>query len=107
MPTAVAANVGKSLPSEYSLSQNYPNPFNPSTIIRYGLPGNSKVKISIYNILGQLVESLVNETQSAGYHEVTWNAANKASGVYLYSIDAVSGNGKNNFQSVKKLILLK
>jgi hypothetical protein len=95
------------LPTVFSLSQNYPNPFNPSTVIRYGLPGASNVKIKIYNLLGQEVESLVNETQSAGYHEITWNASNKASGIYLYSIDATPTDGKGNFRSAKKLILIK
>jgi hypothetical protein len=104
-PTAIT--VVKSLPTVFSLSQNYPNPFNPSTVIRYGLPGASNVKIKIYNLLGQEVESLVNETQSAGYHEITWNASNKASGIYLYSIDATPTDGKGNFRSAKKLILIK
>ncbi|MHB8581410.1 MAG: T9SS type A sorting domain-containing protein [Ignavibacteriaceae bacterium] len=97
----------KDLPTVFSLSQNYPNPFNPSTVIKYGLPGISNVKINIYNLLGQVVESLVNGIQNAGYHEVTWNASNKASGVYLYSIEAMSADGKGDFRSVKKLILLK
>jgi photosystem II stability/assembly factor-like uncharacterized protein len=95
------------LPSVFSLSQNYPNPFNPSTVIRYGLPGISNVKIKIYNLLGQEIQSLVNETQNAGYHEVTWNASNKASGIYLYTIDATNADGKGNFRSAKKLILMK
>jgi hypothetical protein len=103
-------NVGKAknnIPVNYSLSQNYPNPFNPTTVIRYGLPEMSNVKVRIYNLLGQLVESLVNGTQTAGYHEVTWNASNKASGIYLYTIEAVSQDGKGNYRSAKKLILLK
>jgi hypothetical protein len=104
-PTAIT--VVKALPTVFSLSQNYPNPFNPSTVIRYGLPGASNVKIKIYNLIGQEIQSLVNETQSAGYHEVTWNASNKASGIYLYTIDAAPTDGKGNFRSAKKLILLK
>lgn len=95
------------LPNEFSLSQNYPNPFNPTTSIKYGLPSASNVIIKIYNLLGQEVETLVNGTQGAGYHEATWNASNKASGIYLYTITANSLDGKGKFQSAKKLILLK
>jgi hypothetical protein len=95
------------MPTTYMLYQNYPNPFNPSTKIRYGLPGVSNVRIKIYNLVGQEVETLVNRIQNAGYYEVTWNAANRASGIYFYSIEAVSANGKNIFRSSKKLILLK
>jgi photosystem II stability/assembly factor-like uncharacterized protein len=105
-PTSVK-NINTEIPTVYSLMQNYPNPFNPTTVIKYGLPGNSNVKLMIYNVLGQLVESLVNGMQSAGFHVVTWNASNKASGIYLYSIEAVSADSKENFHSVKKLLLLK
>jgi lipid-binding SYLF domain-containing protein len=105
-PTSVK-NITTEIPTVFSLMQNYPNPFNPTTVIKYGLPGNSNVKLKIYNVLGQLVESLVNGLQQAGFHEVTWNASNKASGIYLCSIEAVSADGKGNFHSVKKLLLLK
>ncbi len=94
-------------PSDFELSQNYPNPFNPSTTIRYALPNESKVSISIFNLLGQEVATLVNDVQSAGYHEVVFNAANLSSGVYLYKINAVSSVGSKEFSSTKKLILLK
>ena len=94
-------------PTEFELSQNYPNPFNPSTTIRYAVPNESKVSISIFNLLGQEVATLVNDIQSAGYHEVLFNAANLSSGVYLYRINAVSTGGAKEFSSTKKLILLK
>jgi hypothetical protein len=100
-------NNSQSIPFSYQLYQNYPNPFNPSTVIRYALPGTCNIRIRIYNLLGQEVASLVNGIQNAGYYEVAWNASNKASGIYLYSIEAVSMDGKENFSSVKKLILLK
>ncbi len=99
--------VNQLVPSVFSLSQNYPNPFNPTTTIKYGLPSISNLRIKIYNSLGQEIETLVDETQSAGYHEITWNASGNASGVYLYTIDAVSADGKGNFHSAKKLVLLK
>ncbi len=95
------------LPVTYNIEQNYPNPFNPSTTIKYSLPNESKVKITVFNILGQRVSQLINDVQNAGYHEIVWSAHNFASGVYLYSIEAVSSNGKSNFTAVKKMILLK
>jgi photosystem II stability/assembly factor-like uncharacterized protein len=107
IPTSVATRKENNLPTYFSLFQNYPNPFNPSTVIKYGLPKISNVKIKLYNVLGQEIASLVDRTQNAGYHEVTWNASNKASGIYLYTIEAVSADGKGSFHSAKKLILLK
>ncbi len=94
-------------PTEFELSQNYPNPFNPSTTIRYALPTESKVSISIYNLLGQEITTLVNDVQSSGYHEVVFDASSLSSGVYLYRINAVSSAGSKQFSSTKKLILLK
>ncbi len=95
------------MPATYNLEQNYPNPFNPSTTIKYSLPAESHIKITVFNILGQRISELINEVQNAGYHETVWSAKNFASGVYLYSIEAVSSNGKSNFTQVKKMILLK
>ncbi len=95
------------LPTDYELYQNYPNPFNPSTTIRYGIPSAGKVRISIFNLLGEEVSVLIDQFQEAGYYEFVWNARNLASGMYLYRIDARSADGQNEYQSVKKLILLK
>ncbi|MFH2036867.1 MAG: T9SS type A sorting domain-containing protein [Candidatus Zixiibacteriota bacterium] len=94
------------LPTSFSLSQNHPNPFNPSTMIEYSLPTRSPVKISIYNILGQKVTTLVDETVSAGNHNVIWNGTDKngqpvASGIYFYRIET------DQFIDSKKMILLK
>ena len=80
---------------------NYPNPFNPSTKILYTIPENSKVKLVIYNALGQEVETLVNKEQTAGKYEVTWNPKNIASGVYYYRLSV------NNHSEIKKLIFMK
>jgi pectinesterase len=90
-----------SLPTKYELYQNYPNPFNPTTSIKYQLPKNGKVKISVYDILGSEIYKLVNEEQAAGSYEVKFNAANLASGVYFYRIEA------SDFIQSKKMILLK
>src|SRR5574338_87916 len=95
------------IPSNFELSQNYPNPFNPSTTIRYAVPVESKVSISIFNLLGQEITTLVSGVESAGYHEVQFNGMNLSSGVYLYRINAVSTAGSKEFSSTKKLILLK
>jgi hypothetical protein len=94
------------VPETYVLSQNYPNPFNPVTNISYGLPEKSSVTITVYNLMGQKVAELVNEDRSAGYHTVVWNSVNLvgepvSSGVYIYTITA------GNYQSVKKMILMK
>lgn len=90
----------KTPPSNCSLSC-YPNPFNPSTTIEYSLPKESKVKLEIYDILGRKVITLVNKTQIAGTHYLTFNASNLSSGIYFYRIDA----GK--YTLVRKMILLK
>ncbi len=94
-------------PDNFELSQNYPNPFNPSTTIRYALPSESKVTITIFNLLGQEVASLVNDVKSSGYHEVIFKASDLSSGVYLYKISAISTIDSKEFSSTKKLILLK
>jgi len=88
-------------PVDFYLSQNYPNPFNPTTKIKYTLPKASKVKIEIYNLLGQKIKTILNKPMPAGSHEVEFTANNLPSGVYLYSIEA------GEFQQVKKMVLLK
>ena len=88
-------------PIAYELSQNYPNPFNPSTTISFSLPENARVSLTVYNQIGQQVAELVNGQMESGYHQVTWNASNMASGVYFYEIRT------GDFKSVKKLLLMK
>ena len=89
------------LPTAYKLNQNYPNPFNPSTIISYELPKTGLVTIRIFNILGQQVRTLVNETQNAGSHQISFNANSLSSGIYFYSLTV------NNYSQVKKMMLIK
>jgi len=89
------------LPTEYSLDQNYPNPFNPNTTINYQLPENNQVSLKVYDILGNLVATLVEKEMEAGYYGVNWNASQLASGIYIYRI--ISGS----FVSTKKMILMK
>ena len=94
------------IPTNYFLKQNYPNPFNPITTLRYELPKDSFVDVTIYDILGNVVNNLVNTSQSSGYHSIQWNATNNqgepvSAGVYIYKIQA------GDFVDTKKMILLK
>ena len=91
----------KNLPRHAQLWQNYPNPFNPVTIISWQLTVSSHVELSIYNILGQKVATLVDKKQSAGHHQIKWDASGLASGVYFYHLSA---NGR---EISKKMLLLK
>lgn len=93
-------------PKSYVLNQNHPNPFNPATTISFQLPVESKVKIEIFNSLGQQVSEIVNSDYTAGVHKIEFNASELASGIYYYAITAVGIDG-NNFSSTKKMLLLK
>ncbi len=88
-------------PQSYHLDQNYPNPFNPRTTINYQLPKTIDVELSIYDLLGQKVTTLVKKRQQAGNHQVEWDASTFASGIYYYKIQA------GEFQDVKKMILIR
>ena len=92
-------------PREFSLEQNYPNPFNPSTVISYTLPEKVNVNIAIYNSLGELILTLVNQTQEAGVYHKEFNASSFSSGTYIYRINATGQNG--TFTQSKKMILVK
>jgi hypothetical protein len=76
----------KEIPTSFSLSQNYPNPFNPSTVIKYGLPRDVKVKLEVYNVVGQRIAVLVDAKQKAGHHEVVFENSSLPSGVYFYRL---------------------
>jgi hypothetical protein len=89
------------MPSSFSLEQNYPNPFNPSTTIRFGLAGRARVTLSVFNMLGQRVATLVEGEREAGYHSVNFDASGLASGVYLYRLTA------GEHVQARKLILLR
>jgi hypothetical protein len=88
--------------SSFSLAQNYPNPFNPNTTISYELPEVSAVELSIYNLHGQKVATLVSERQRAGRYQVEWEAAAFAGGVYFCSLRSKAG-----FVKTIKLVLVK
>ena len=73
-------------PWKFELSQNYPNPFNPVTTIKYELAEEVPVRLKIYNLLGEEIETLINEPQAAGSHNIEWDGSNFSSGLYLYTI---------------------
>ncbi|MFA6599212.1 MAG: YCF48-related protein [Ignavibacteriaceae bacterium] len=100
-------NKEESIPEQYALSQNYPNPFNPSTSIQYSVVSSENVSIMIYNALGQLVKTFNEGRKEAGTYTINFNGKGLSSGVYLYSINAVSPDGKQNFRGTKKMLLLK
>ena len=102
----LSADEEMGMPVNFALKQNYPNPFNPSTQIQYALPSESKVLISIYDLTGRKVKTLVNEVQSVGHRSVMWNATNEigrpvSAGMYIYSIQA------GNFIQNRKMVLMK
>ncbi len=91
----------KNMPLQFALKQNYPNPFNPSTNITYELPKSSFVQLTVYNILGEKIATLVNATKDAGVHSVQFNAGNITSGLYIYQLKA------GNVTLSRKMMLLK
>ncbi|HEX7356731.1 MAG TPA: T9SS type A sorting domain-containing protein, partial [Ignavibacteriaceae bacterium] len=102
VPTRVVTGVEDgTVVNSFNLEQNYPNPFNPSTSIKYSVAERSNVSIKVYDMLGKEVANLVNTVKEAGSHEVTFNASNLASGMYVYTITA------GNFTSSKKMMLMK
>ena len=95
---------GSDIPKEIFLGQNYPNPFKKSSIISYVLPKPSNVKLQIYNLKGQLIQTLINEDKPAGYHTVEWNVPEKSrmsSGIYFYKLSTP------NKAFIKKMILIR
>jgi hypothetical protein len=106
--------VTSDVPHEFMLHQNYPNPFNPSTTIRYEFPRASHVTLTVYDLLGREVATLVNGVQGPGYKSVEWNASRMSSGVYFYQLtagDPSTGSGpraeSRGFIQTRKLLLLR
>lgn len=89
------------IPLKFELLQNYPNPFNPSTNIKYSVAKQTKVRIEVYNILGQRVAVLVNENKSPGYYTVKFDGRDMATGFYVYRMQT------NEFNSIKKMLIVK
>ncbi len=98
--TGVSSNGGE-IPQLFKLYQDYPNPFNPATVIKFDLPATGFVKMEVFNLIGQVVATLVNGNYAAGSYSVTWDAANFSSGVYFYRINA------GNYTDIRKMVLIK
>ncbi|MEK0336545.1 MAG: T9SS type A sorting domain-containing protein [Nitrosopumilus sp.] len=96
-------------PAIFSLKQNYPNPLNPITTLRYDLPKQSHVTLTIYDLLGRQVKMLVNQTQDAGFKSIQWDASSVPSGIYFYQINVrqKEGGQAGDFIQTRKMILLK
>lgn len=86
----------------FELMQNYPNPFNPSTTISFNLKNSGNVNLTVYNILGEVVETLINSNMNSGNHKINFNASDLASGIYIYRLSV-----NNSYTAIKKMILLK
>jgi hypothetical protein len=91
----------KGNPGNFTLNQNYPNPFNPSTILSYTLKSDARVKLTVYNLVGQTIQVVVDEYQGAGYHEYSFDANELPAGVYFYKLQA------GDYSSVKRMTLVK
>jgi hypothetical protein len=92
---------GAENPTEYSLHQNYPNPFNATTMFRFDIKEAGKVSLKIFDLMGREVATLVNEERAAGFHTISWDASNLATGIYFYRLEV------NGFTDVKKTLYLK
>ncbi|MFZ1517601.1 MAG: T9SS type A sorting domain-containing protein [Ignavibacteriaceae bacterium] len=96
-----SVNIDLGKPSEFILEQNYPNPFNPSTTIKFSLPEAAKIKITVFNLLGQEIAVLVDELKESGVHSVEFDASHLNSGIYIYRIES------NSFIQTRKMTLIK
>ncbi len=99
--TSVQPEVNSNIPVNFELSQNYPNPFNPSTEIKYSIPNATNVKVSVFNVKGELVRTLVNQFQEPGNYTVKFDGTGLSSGIYFYKVEA------GTFNQVKKMALMK
>jgi hypothetical protein len=104
-PLKQRSDTSDPLPEKFYLEQNYPNPFNPTTKLKFALPEESAVQVTIYNIMGQQVATLVQENLNAGFHETTFNAKSLSSGMYLARIRAVGNSGEVFIQELKMQLI--
>jgi hypothetical protein len=98
---SITSVTSRDIPAQFTLMQNYPNPFNPSTAITFGLPERSRVRLIVYNTLGEQVAGLSDGEMEAGYHTVRFDASMLSSGIYFYRIEAGS------FVQTRKFVLLR
>ncbi len=105
-PSITSLRNKPNVPGSFTLFQNYPNPFNPSTIIKYSLGQASSVKLTFYDVIGREIKEINKGIQQAGFHQLNFDGSRLSSGVYLYSIQAVTPKGEI-FKSTKKMIMIK
>jgi len=108
----IANNEKNATPETYSMYPSYPNPFNPTTTLKYDIPENSHIKLTVFDLSGRVVTELMNQSIMAGTHHSIWNGKDKngrsvSSGVYLIQMKAISTNGKKHFTNSQKIVLLK
>jgi hypothetical protein len=94
------------LPASVTLAQNYPNPFNPTTNIKFELPMNSRVKLEVYNILGERIASVVDKEMSAGRYDVSFDGSRLSSGVYIYKLQVVN-DAAGSITRIHRMLLVK
>lgn len=97
----VAQEINRLLPQEFALQQNYPNPFNPQTQITYQLAKDTAVQLQVFNARGQLVRTLVQETQNTGFYQVQFDGSGLASGIYYYRLQT------SEFSTTRKMLLVR
>jgi len=100
-PFGIGSPINQPVPEDYKLYQNFPNPFNPSTRISYKINNGGFVKLNVFNLVGQEIETLINEYQQSGKYEVEFNAKDLPSGIYLYKLQI------NGYVSVKRMTLIR
>jgi hypothetical protein len=99
--TGITISQTKAIPADFVLQQNYPNPFNPTTTIQFRIPEARHVKLAVYNGVGEIVATLVDQDLTAGFHKVNFKSNGYSTGVYYYRIEA------GGFEQVKKMTLMK
>jgi hypothetical protein len=104
--TSIESSDDNALPQVFSLQQNYPNPFNPATTIRFGVPEAAEVTLDVFDILGRKVAALLREERQPGMHQVIVKGTGMTSGVYFYTLSAISKSG-TRFVQTKKFVLLR
>ncbi|RMD89230.1 MAG: T9SS C-terminal target domain-containing protein [Calditrichaeota bacterium] len=107
--TTAVSRLPETIPESFALEQNYPNPFNATTTIQFSIPQSGHVKLTLLNILGEELTTLLNESLNAGTYKFTWDASNFSSGVYFYRLQVKLKNSKSNviFEKTRRLTLIK
>jgi hypothetical protein len=94
-------------PGDFSLGRNYPNPFNPVTNIQYTLPEQADIRIDICNVLGEVVQKIIDQTQEAGVYSQTWDASDLSTGVYFVHLVAKNSRDQSSYHQIRKCLYLK